>query len=676
MTSFTLKKPLRLHPRRLFSYLCAPMKAFVRRKILPAALVLLGAAGAARAQESLEEVTVQGTRIPLTMHQSARMVTVLDTLLIRSAPAQTVNDLLKYAVGVDARQRGAMGVQTDIGIRGGTFDQIAVLLNGVNISDPQTGHLVMDLPVDLAEIDRIEILEGPAGRVYGTSSLVGAINIVTRTEARSGAAVRLEGGSWGSVSGGLRGALAGKRWHNQLSASAGRSDGYSRNAAGSLNADWRTARAFWQGSYSGRAADVRWHLGLSAKDYGANTFYSARYDDQFESGLKTFSAVQADFKGQLHLHPVLYWNHSLDRFELFRGDESRVPFNYHNTNVLGANLGGWFSSPLGRTAFGAELRREGIMSTTLGEPLEQQRPIPGTDRSYTRALARTQASLYLEHNVVLQRFTASAGMALVRSSWGGEPWRIYPGADASLRLGADWKAYASWNSSLRLPTFTELYYSVGGHSADKNLRPERMQAWELGLKYQRRGISAVGSVYYHRGTDMIDWIKDLTKGEDAEWVSVNHTRVNTLGQELSVRLSPGTLLGREDYFLRSLAAAYAHISQDKALEAGLQSAYALEYLRNKIVLQADFRITERISLNVSYRWQDRVGNYEAIEGGVSLGQRAYVPYSLLDARLSGEWGNWLLFIEGNNLLDKPYYDHGNIPQPGLWVRAGATFRIF
>lgn len=652
----------------------------MKRWILTAALALLAALplaaqGGGEGTESLEEVTVSGTRVPLTMHQSARMVTVLDTLLIRSAPVQTVNDLLKYAVGVDVRQRGPMGIQTDIGIRGGSFDQIAVLLNGINISDPQTGHLVMDLPVDLAEIDRIEILEGPAGRVYGTSSLVGAINIVTRTENRSGGEIRLEGGSWATFGGGVRAHFATGRWRNQLSASYGRSDGFSRNAAGSLNADWRSAKAFYQGRYAGHSLDVDWHLGVSAKDYGANTFYSARFDDQFEHGLKTFAAVQAQSRGRLHFHPKLYWNHSTDRFELYRGSESAVPFNYHSTDVFGANLGAWFDSPLGKTAFGAEVRHEGIVSTTLGEPLDRPRPIRGTSRDYTKGLARTHVSFYLEHNVILQRFTASAGLAVVRNTGIDMPFQVYPGADASVRIGDHWKAYASWNSSLRMPTFTELYYSVGGHAADKHLRPERMQAFELGIKYLRPGITAVASAYYHIGTDMIDWIKDLSAGEEALWVSVNHTRINTFGQELSVRIMPGTLLGRPDFFLRSVNAGYAHILQDKALEPNLQSAYALEYLRHKVVLQADFRLLEPLSLNLSYRWQDRVGNYEAFADGKSLGQRSYTPYSLLDARLTWEPSRWKVFLEADNLLNITYYDHGNIPQPGLWVRLGVAFRI-
>ena len=127
----------------------------------------------------LEEVSVTGSRAPLTKSQAARMVTVLERADFAQAPVQSINDLLKYAVGVDVRQRGPIGAQTDISIRGGTSEQIILLLNGINICDPQTGHNAMDLPVDLSEVERIEVIEGPAGRIYGTSSLVGAINIVT-----------------------------------------------------------------------------------------------------------------------------------------------------------------------------------------------------------------------------------------------------------------------------------------------------------------------------------------------------------------------------------------------------------------------------------------------------------------------------------------------------------------
>ena len=153
---------------------------------------------------TLDEVSVMGSRAPMTRNQAARMVTVLERSDIQAAPVQSVNDLLKYAAGVDVRQRGPIGAQTDVSIRGGNYEQIAILLNGINICDPQSGHNAFDFPVDISEIERIEVLEGPAGRVYGTSSLVGAINIVTRPREKSSVSAHVEGGSYGYLSAGAR----------------------------------------------------------------------------------------------------------------------------------------------------------------------------------------------------------------------------------------------------------------------------------------------------------------------------------------------------------------------------------------------------------------------------------------------------------------------------------------
>ena len=156
--------------------------------------------------DSLAGIEVTGSLAPLTTGQGVRVVTVLTRDEIQAAPVQSVNDLLKLVTGVDVRQRGPIGAQTDVGIRGGTQEQITILLNGINICDPQTGHNTMDLPCNVADIVRIEVLEGPAGRVYGTQSLMGAINIVTSlpTAAAQGqqdhVQLALEGGSFGYLS--------------------------------------------------------------------------------------------------------------------------------------------------------------------------------------------------------------------------------------------------------------------------------------------------------------------------------------------------------------------------------------------------------------------------------------------------------------------------------------------
>ena len=624
--------------------------------------------------DTLESVSVTGSRIPVALRQSARMVTVLDSVAIASIPAATVNDLLKYAVGVDVRQRGVEGMQTDISMRGGTCDQIAVLLNGVSISDPQTGHNAADFPVELSEIERIEILEGPAARTYGTTSLLGAINIVTRKHATTGASARLEAGSHGLFSVGATGNHTQGSLRNQLSASYIRSDGYTQSRAGTPNTDFSGIKLFYQGSYERPDYALRWHSGLTVKDFGSNTFYSARFDDQFEHTLKSYTAIQAETFGRVHLKPSLYWNHGNDRFELFRGKPESYPYNYHRTNVLGANLGGWFESSWGKTAFGAEVRNEDIISTNLGEPLDQPVPVSGTDVNYTVGLNRTDISIYLEHNVILPGFTFSAGVTAARNTGNSEGFKLYPGADASFRISDSWKLYASYNSSLRMPTFTDLYYSVGGHQADKNLKAEKMQAVEGGVKYLRPGIRAIATVYYHHGTDLIDWIKDLSV-PDAPWTSVNHAEVNALGEELTLRLEFPLLLGDEAFFLRELNLCYAHISQDKAQISGYESYYTLEYLRNKFVIQASSAIWKSLNINVSYRFHDRVGSYRIYEDGVDTGTSVnYQPYALVDAKLSWDAPQYRIWISAENLLNTTYVDHGNVPQPGLWLKLGLSYR--
>lgn len=618
----------------------------------------------------LEEVEVTGSRVPLTVSQAARIVTVLDREAIAAAPVQSINDLLKYAAGVDVRQRGDMGVQTDISIRGGTFDQITILLNGINICDPQTGHNAADFPVELSEIERIEVLEGPAGRVYGTSSLVGAINIVTRTAKDSGAEVFADGGSYGYFKGGAMVSHVRNGLSNQVSGSYSRSDGFSRSKAGNLNADFKYARLFYQGRYENDQVDVRWHAGFTNKDYGANTFYSTLSDEQFEHVRKYYTAVQAETKGDVyHFKPSVYWNRSDDRFEFYRGMPEKSPFNYHQTDVYGVNLNNYIQTFLGKTAFGAEFRNEGVRSTSLGEPLNSPIKVPGADADFTLGLNRTNLSFHLEHNIVLRRFTLSAGVIAVKNTGNEMNFRFYPGVDASYQFARDWKVYASYNTSLRMPTFTELYYSVGGHKADKYLKPEEMQAVEVGVKYLRPGIRGTLSLYRYHGTDMIDWIKDISQGDDAPWQSVNHAVINTMGAEASVLVDIRELMQR-DAFVRSVNVSYSYIDQDKETTPNLQSKYALEYLRHKFVAQANFRIWKQLEMNVSYRWQDRMGNYQKGNSMV-----LYEPYSLVDARFTWNASQYKIYVEGNNLLNKTYYDHGNIPQPGIWVRAGASYRF-
>ena len=612
-------------------------------------------------EATLDDVEVTGSRAPLALGQAARMVTVLTRDDIQAAPVQRINDVRRMAIGVDVRQRGPLGAQTDVGIRGSTQEQITILLNGINICDPQTGHNAFDLPCDLSDIIRIEVLEGPASRVYGTSSLVGAINIVTNDGKSKRSEVRVEGGSFGYLSAAAKLSIV----NSQLSINYTRSDGYQRSKAGALNSDYSGVKAFYQGAYTKEQIRLNWHAGISSKGWGSNTFYSARYDEQYEHTTKLFTALQGETEGFIHFRPAIYWNRSYDRFELIRGSEAKVPFNHHRTDVFGINLNSYFDWQWGRTALGAEFRNEDIVSGNLGEPLNNPHG------HYKYGLNRSNLSFYLEHNLLLKKFTISAGLIAVKNTWNEMPFTLYPGIDASLRLGDHWKLYASYNASLRMPSFTELYYSVGGHKADKYLKAEEMQAVEGGVKYSSRWLTVQTSIFHHHARNMIDWVMD-TRDADPVWQSVNHTKINTLGEEITLNSQLSTL---------NFQLSYCHLHQQKQEADYLQSQYSLEYLRHKVTTQLTISLGSILSpltthlspltLTIGYRWQDRMGSYTTVDGEV----RAYHPYSVVDARLA--WNNepYSIYVEGNNLTAHHYVDYGNVVQPGCWVTAGIKLTL-
>ena len=616
----------------------------------------------------LDGVEVTGSRAPLTLGQAARMVVVLDRDQIAQAPVQSVNDLLKYAVGVDVRQRAPLGAQTDISIRGGTSEQITILLNGINICDPQTGHNAFDLPVDISDIERIEVLEGPAGRVFGTSSLLGAINVVTKMPKQTSADVHAEGGSFGYLSSGARGNWLYGKWNNQVSGSYARSDGYSRSKDGGLNAGFEGSKLFYQGQYEDDALRVSWHAGVRTKGWGSSTSYATpkwKADNQFEHTDKIYTAIQAETKqGTFHFHPSIYWNQSRDRYEGYHGQPDLMKYNYNRSNVCGVNLNSYFDWVGGRTAFGAEFRNEDLVSGNLGEPLHTPVHIHGTDRDYTLGLNRTNMSFHLEHNILLRQFTLSAGFIAVKNTWNEMPFKVYPGIDMSYRLGNHWKVYASYNSSLRMPSFTELYYSVGGHKADKYLKPEELHAVEGGVKYLSRAVTASVSVFHHHSRNMIDWILD-TSVTDPVWESVNHTKVNTMGVETACDIHFHELWPSQQ-FLQSFRIAYTYLNEDKKAGEHIQSQYSLEYLRHKLTASLQLHLISYLDMGINYRFQDRVGSYTNLEGET----KSYSPYGITDVRLSWNHPRYTLYVEGNNLFDKTYVDYGLVPQPGLWINSG------
>lgn len=611
----------------------------------------------------LDEVVVTASRVDLPLNLAAKQVTVISSREIERAPVRSIEDLLNYVAGVDILQRGPHGVQADISLRGGSFDQTSILLNGINLTNPQTGHYSFDIPVNLSDIERIEIVQGPSSLLYGASAFAGGVNIITKKENASSAFAKLEGGMHGLFGAEARGAYKANSSLHTLSAGYKQSDGYIRNS------DYTIANILWQSRFDINRANIDIQAGLNDKAYGANTFYTAAYPDQFDDTRGLFLSVKGETNGKLKLIPHLYWSRHYDEFQLIREGTPDVPawytdHNYHRSEVFGMNLNMQYASALGITSFGGEFRNEGILSNVLGRPMEK--PIG----KYTKSDNRTNISYFLEHNFILDKFTLSLGGLLNYNTAIVDKSDLYPALNASFRAKDNLSFYASWNKATRMPTFTELYYTTATHTGNTDLEAEQSEAFEIGLKYKHAVVSGSLAAFLMKGRNLIDWVKS---SPDALWESGNHTQLDKKGFEASLSFNLKEGFGTNQPF-QSFSLGHMYIHQNK-VEGDLISNYTLNHLRHKLTASLHHKVAKNLSLSWHFRWQDRVGSYVQYVD-LQPGERvSFAPFSLLDIKARYTLHNLELFVNANNIFNTTHVDFGNIPQPGFWLSGGVSVKF-
>lgn len=614
----------------------------------------------------LDEALVSASRTPMAADVAARPVMTLGSRELAAAGVTSINDLLKLAAGVDVRQRGGFGIQTDISIDGGTFDQIALLVNGVPVTNPQTGHNAADFPVNISDIERVEILRGAASRVFGSQAFSGAINIVTRTGGHRLDA-EVAAGSYGTVRADVRtGLRLVPGWTTSVSGGFQRSDGAVSNG------DFKGGKAFWQTRYDSPDFRLDAQAGLTVNDFGANTFYSAAFPDQWEATRRYLLAVKAETKGRVHLAPQISWLRSTDHFQLTRHSDKNENFN--RGDVYTAALNAWTVWAGGRTAVGTEMRQEGIYSTNLGRPLSEseQFPVRGQDDIlYNHHDSRTNISYFVEHNIVLDHWTVSAGVMAQRNTSTARTFRFYPGVDVSWRPGR-WQVYASWNRSMRLPTFTDLWYKSPTQEGNVGLRPEECSAWRLGSTWQGRVVTLNVDGHFTRGINMIDWVM---RSADDKYHATSFS-LDNLGAAVAATVDFDAWLGSRQPLSR-LRLDYAYIYQHRRNGMDFyKSNYALEYLRHKFVATLDHRIFSRLSATWTVRVQDREGAYILYRNGQSTGElHPYGTHALLDCRLHWDAPHYGLYVDMTNITAHRYFDLANVRQPGFMLMGGIKFRL-
>ena len=582
----------------------------------------------------LDQIIVKDNRIQIPFSEHSRTINIITKEQIELSPAQSIPELLQYVAGVDIRQRGVHGVQADVSIRGGTFDQTLILVNGIKMSDPQTGHHALNIPLDLESIERIEILKGPAARIYGQNAFSGAINIVTKIPEDRYAKLSLTAGenALGALTASF--ALPKSNFKQYFSFSRSFSEGYRHNS------DYDIGNYFYQSSFKYLNQELQVLASFTEREFGANRFYGNDADffaDQYEE-VQT-SLVSLGYRhimGDFVFHPRVNWRRNQDEYILVRNNPALYR-NLHISDNLSFELNGDYYSDFGATGVGLEWSTIKLRSNNLGNQ------------------SRNTATFFLEHRFkfVNNKLDITPGIsASYYSDFGG---KFFPGMDIGYQINKQFKFYANTGYTWRIPTFTDLYYEDAANLGNVDLEPESALSYEAGLKYLDSKMNIQLSWFLRDGSELIDW----TKADSlAKWQPQNFTNVTMKGLDLSANFNLKNLLNQN--ILQNLRLGYTYIDAEKPAGDVEFSRYVLENLNQQLVIGLDHRIFGKFYHTINYRYLDRV---------------SLEDYNLIDLKLSWKTKNVTIFGQIDNLLDTKYRESNLVDMPGRWFLGGLKFKF-
>ncbi|MDG2208545.1 MAG: TonB-dependent receptor plug domain-containing protein [Flavobacteriales bacterium] len=599
----------------------------------------------------------------------------------------SVTDALEYVTGVDIQNRGAWGIQSDVSIRGGTFEQTALLVNGMRWSAPHTGHHLMNIPIDPEDLSHVEVVRSGSGAMAGAGAFAGSIHLRTNTPVQETAAsASIEGGSFGWNRLRLHADIVDGGFRQRISLSRAQTNGHI------LNSDAQITRAMWNADWSN--GPHRWNglVALEDKAFGAQNFYTSTYPDQFEVTKAAVAQLNwetqsASWKASAGAHA----RYHRDRFELYREGSDwyeltddgfyvrppLAPSTQADTAGIYAPGASWYTGAnQHRSLTGAvnakfqwfgeqstwttalDVREEVIQSNRLGSAQ------PGAPEVFPLGDRRTNLDGFTSWKWVNSgnnmAISATAGVN-GNSRFG---WRALPSADVRYRFGQDgnWVAFASAGRSVRHPSFTELYYTVGGAMGSDSLKPEWADQAEVGVRWSsepngfRYWIMVEGSAFVRSGENLIDWVKYL--GSEV-YQATNLSATEFRGGDLAITIKSMSGL------LRSVRLSGTWLDANRESE-GAESVYVLNFLKYKLDAVTEWKLPSDVGLAIRYSYQER------------RAEETPAPIHLLGLTLKRSWGSDSHIhtsFRVENVLDQQYMDLGQVLQPGMHFRLGLTFDI-
>jgi vitamin B12 transporter len=611
----------------------------------------------------LEAVQVTGRRSQAVFSDIARVVTVIKHEDFDGAGVQSIQDLLEFVSGADVRQRGAFGIQADISLRGGSFDHVMVLVNGINYSDPQTGHLSLDLPIDPETVERIEVLEGSAARVLGPGAFMGAINIITRSKSTHYISASQTFGQYRFIRTQIHAGFSTGNLSNLFSMSKSTSDGYVKHS------DFNLLNFYYHGHLKLNQTLVEAQAGHQSKQFGAGGFYSPRFPNQYEEAGLWMASVKITTGTTVRVTPSLYWRRRKDHYLLDRNNPAFYE-NFHLTDVYGSQLNISFNGRNISTSLGYDLRSENILSNNIGYEYSNPVPVKGEDSAYySKRYSRTNFAYFQEHSVVFNNLQVTGGvMVNFNTDYADKP-SVFPGLDASYLIFEGARIYVSVNRSLHLPTFTDMFYKDPVNQGSIGLKPNSLISFEGGLKYNTKLINTFLSVFHHSSSDMIDWLWSYTSNRYSP-VNLDHYHAWGLSTGLTLNLKGITVA---ENLAKKISVNYMFLNLKKSLP---DSVSKYNNLKHKLSVSITQQLIKSITLSWNISYQDRFGEIVGYrDSDKQYFSDAYEPFWLIDGCIRWSWQYIELFTEMSNILNTRYIDAGSIIQPGRWLKAGLVLKL-
>lgn len=563
------------------------------------------------AQETvLDEVIISSPRIELSIGQQSRSVITITVKEIAESGANTLIDVLSDVAGIELRSRGAQDVQSDIYIRGGGFDQVLLLIDGIKVDNPQTGHHTLNAILPIEMIERVEILKGAAGRVYGQNAFSGAINIVTKTPSTEDLKVTLSGGSFDYQKAALFATDQRESSSHTLYAETISSDGYR------YNTDYYNQNYLWKSSWKTDQEPIELLASFNNRRFGANGFYaSPTFTDQFEATQSSLLGLTTSINGNWHIKPKLYWKRGQDEFILFKNDPS-IYRNMHITNKLGAEVNATKKHALGTTGIGFELAHVSIRSNNLGEH------------------ARTLAHGYLEHRFVSNRWDVTPGFSV--SQYTDQDTFFYPGIDIGFQINGDSRLFFNSGYTYRIPTYTDLYYNDPTTLGNESLLPEKALSTELGFRHHQNNWKLSLTLFQRDAKNYIDYV---VLAGDERWQATNIDQILSQGGELDVVLNSNS---------HKFSFGYAYLKDDVDGVSSALSRYAINSRKHHLSTRWTLRWNSLITSSISYRYAEQDSGYH---------------YNVVDANMAVVKGRVKLSLSAHNILNADYTEQNLVPMP-------------